>query len=53
MGAMASHITIPTIVCSAVYSAQIKKKHQSSASLAFVRRIPAEMARYAENVSIW
>ena len=37
MGAMASQITSPTIVYSTVYSGQ--RKHQSSASLAFVRGI--------------
>ena len=51
MGAMASQITSLTIV----YADQ--RKHKSSASLAFVRWIPgefpAQMASYAENVSIW
>ena len=36
MGAMASQITSPTIVCSTVYSGADQRKHQSSASLAFV-----------------
>ena len=39
MGAMASQITSPTIVCSNVYSGADQRKHQSSASLAFVRGI--------------
>ena len=36
MGTMASQITSLTIVYSAVYSGQDQRKHQSSASLAFV-----------------
>ena len=39
MGAMASQITSPTIVYSAVYSGADQRKHQSSASLAFGRGI--------------
>ena len=39
MGAMASQITSLTTVYSTVYSDADKKKHQSSASLAFVRGI--------------
>ena len=39
MGAMASQITSPTIVCSTVYSGADQRKHQSSASLAFERGI--------------
>ena len=39
MGAMTSHITSLTIVYSSVYSGADKKKHQSSASLAFARGI--------------
>ena len=39
MGTMASQITSLTIVYSTVYSRRRSKKHQSSASLAFVRRI--------------
>ena len=39
MGAMASQITSLTIAYSAVYSGADQRKHQSSASLAFVRRI--------------
>ena len=60
MGTMASQITSITIVYSTVYRAQIKEKHQSYASLAFVWGIhrgngefPAQMASNAENVSIW
>ena len=36
MGAIASHITSLTIVYSTVYSDAVQRKHQSSASLAFV-----------------
>ena len=39
MGAMASQITSLTIVYSSVYSGADQRKHQSSASLAFVRGI--------------
>ena len=39
MGAMASQITSLTIVYSTVYSGADQRKHQSSASLAFVRGI--------------
>ena len=39
MGAMASQITSLTIVCSNIYSGSDKRKHQSPASLAFVRGI--------------
>ena len=39
MGAMASQITSLTIVCSTIYSGADQRKHQSSASLAFVRWI--------------
>ena len=39
MGAMASQITSLTIVYSTIYSGADQRKHQSSASLAFVRRI--------------
>ena len=39
MGAMASQITTLTIVYSTVYSGADQRKHQSSASLAFVRGI--------------
>ena len=40
MSAMASQITSLTIVYSTVYSGADQRKHQSSASLAFVRGIP-------------
>ena len=59
MGAIASQITNLVIVYSTVYSDTDQKKHQSSASLAFVRGLhrtgefPAQMASNAENVSIW
>ena len=39
MGAIASQITSLTIVCSIVYADADQRKHQRSASLAFVRRI--------------
>ena len=57
MGTTASQITSLTIVYSIVYSGADKRKHQSSASLAFVWGIhrgpvPAQMASNAENVSI-
>ena len=59
MGAIASQITSLTIVYSTVYSDADERKHQSSASLAFVweftatGEFPAQMASNAENVSIW
>ena len=66
MGAMAFQITSLTTVCSTVYSGADKRKHQSSASMAFVRRgggggrnspvtgeFHAQIASNAENVSIW
>ena len=60
MGAMASQITSPTIVYWTVCSGADQRKWQSSASLAFVwgsspwtGELTAQMARNAENVSIW
>ena len=60
MGAMASLITSLPIVYSTVYSSADQRKHQSSASLAFVWGIhrwrvnsPHKRASNAENVSIW
>ena len=60
MGAIASQITSLTICLSTVYSNTDQRKHQSSASLAFVRGVhrrpgefPAQMASNAEDVSIW
>ena len=57
MGAVASQITSLMIVYSTVDSDADQRKHQSSASLAFLRGIPGEfpakMASNAENVSIW
>ena len=54
MDTMASQITSLTIVYSTVYSDANQRKHQSSASLAFVTgEFPAQMASNAENVSIW
>ena len=57
MGAIASQITSLTIVYSTVYSDEDQRKHQSSASLAFVRGIhrgpvnsPTQMASNAEIV---
>ena len=47
MSAMGTQITSLTIVYSTVYSDADQRKHQSFASLAFVR------ASNAENVSIW
>ena len=51
MGTMASQIASLTIVYSTVYSGADQRKHQSSASLVFVRGI--QIASNAENVSIW
>ena len=59
MGTMASQITSLTIVYSTVYSGADQRKHQSSASLAFVGNspgtgeFPAQIASNAANVSIW
>ena len=59
MSAMASLISGVWIVYSTVCSGADQRKHQSSASLAFVRAIhrwpvnPAQRASNAENVSIW
>ena len=39
MGVIASQITLLTIVYSTIYSDADQRKHQSSASLAFVREI--------------
>ena len=39
MSTMASQITSASIVCSTIYSGADQRKHQSSASLAFVRGI--------------
>ena len=59
MSTMASRITSLMVVYSTVYSDADQRKHQSSASLAFVWGItgtgefPAQRASHAENVSIW
>ena len=57
MSAMASQITGVSIVCSTVCSGADQRKHQSCASLAFVRRshqwIPTQRASDAETLSIW
>ena len=50
---MASQITSLTSVYTAVYSGVDQRKHQSSASLVFVRGIQRKRASNAENVSIW
>ena len=58
MGAIASQIASLMIVYSTVYSDADQRKHQSSASLAFMcgeftgDEFPAQMASNAENVSI-
>ena len=54
MSAIASQITSLTFFCSSVYSGTDQRKHQSSASLAFVTgEFPAQRANNAENVSVW
>ena len=59
MGAMASRITSLAIVYSTVYAGTDQRKHQSSASLAFVGNspvtgeFPAKRSSNAENVFIW
>ena len=54
---MASQIIGVSFVCSTVWSGADQRKHQSSASLAFVRGIhrliPSLRASNAENISIW
>ena len=56
MSMIASQITSLTSVYSTVYLGADQRKHQSSASLAFVRGIhrefPTQRASNAENVSI-
>ena len=61
MSAMASQITDASIVCSTICSGADQRKHQSSATLAFMcgihwwppRGYPAKRASDAENASIW
>ena len=55
MTTLASQITSLTVVYSIAYTGVDQRKHQSSASLAFVRpgEFPAQRASNAENVSIW
>ena len=59
MTTLASQITSLTVVYSIVYSDAYQRKHQSSASLAFVwgihrdRWLPRTRGSYAENISIW
>ena len=56
---VASQITVVLIVCSKVCPDADQRKHQSSASLTFVKEIlatsgfPSHRATNAENVSIW
>ena len=53
MGVLASQITSLTIVYLNVYLGADQRKHQSAASLAFVRGIHRSPVSNAENVSIW
>ena len=57
MSAMASQITGVSIIYSTVCSGAYQRKHQSTASQAFVKELtvefPAQRASSAENVSIW
>ena len=60
MSAVASQITGVSIVLSSIFSGADQRKHQSSASLAFVRGnplvtdgFPSRSVDNAENVSIW
>ena len=53
MTTMASQISSLTVFYSIVYSGADQRKHQSSASLAFVLGIHQQMVNNAENVSIW
>ena len=62
MGTMASQITGVSIVYSIVCSDADQRKHQSSATLAFVRgihrwrvtgKLPAQKASDMEDISIW
>ena len=54
MGSIAAQITSLTLVYSIIYSGADQRKHQSSASLAFVPgEFPAQMGSDAENASIW
>ena len=56
MSALASQITGVSIVYSPVLSSAYQRKHQSPASLVFVKvihRSPTQRASNAENVSIW
>ena len=53
MGKLASKINSLTIVYSTVYSGADQRRHQSSASLAFVREIHPQMASNAENGFVW
>ena len=57
MGVTASQITSLAIVYSTVYLVSDQRKHQRSASLAFMweftGEFPAQRASNAENVSIW
>ena len=52
MRAMASQITDVSIICSTVCRGAGQRKHQSSASLAFVGEIPLQRAINVENKSM-
>ena len=57
MGAIASQITSLTIVYSIVIQTQLKENMKAPRQLPFcgefTGEFPAQMASYAENVSIW
>ena len=60
MGAISSQITSPTIVYSIVYSDADKKKTSKPRRIGLCAgnspgtgEFPAQMASYAENISIW
>ena len=56
MSALASKIIGISIACSVVRSGADQRKHQISASLAFLRgnhRLPLQKVSNAENASIW
>ena len=59
MGGTASEINSLAIIHSTVYTGADQRKHKSTASLLFAGNspvtgeFPAQMASYAENVSIW
>ena len=53
MSAIASQITNLAIVYSTVYWGADQRKHQNSASLAFVGELAAQSASNAKIISIW